>query len=113
MPDAAKRPCRKTGCRVLVLNGYCEAHKSNERQYDRWRGSSSERGYDNAWWWFRRDYLRRNPLCRDCQAAGIVKLAEEVHHTRKLSEHPESKFDGATLMGLCKAHHSARTARGE
>jgi len=46
-------------------------------------------------------------------AAGIYEPAKEIHHIKKLKDHPELKYDENNLIGLCKMHHSVRTARGE
>jgi 5-methylcytosine-specific restriction endonuclease McrA len=41
------------------------------------------------------------------------RLATEVHHIAKVKVHPELKLVEANCMALCKADHTARTARGE
>ena len=81
------------------------------RQYDTWRGSSSARGYDRDWQKVRAAVLADEPLCRACMAQGRVTEATEVHHTRPLREHPNSRLDRATLMPLCKPCHSGITVR--
>jgi 5-methylcytosine-specific restriction protein A len=80
---------------------------------DRWRGSAASRGYDAAWKKFRAGFLRSNPLCADCFKAGIVTPATEVHHIRKLRDHPEVRLVWADAMALCRPCHSTRTANGE
>jgi 5-methylcytosine-specific restriction endonuclease McrA len=43
----------------------------------------------------------------------IVTAATDVHHKQKLRDRPELKYEEENLMGLCKACHDKRTARGE
>jgi 5-methylcytosine-specific restriction protein A len=62
---------------------------------------------------FRDAYLSAHPLCADCQALGDVTAANEVHHIAKLRDRPDLRLDATNVMGLCKTHHSERTARGE
>jgi 5-methylcytosine-specific restriction endonuclease McrA len=57
--------------------------------------------------------LAERPLCEDCQAAGRVTASTQVHHVRKLSEHPEDLVDPEQCMSLCQSCHSVRTKRGE
>jgi len=106
--------CLHPGCTTLVEGGRCPEHEKHDRiQYDKARGSNTERGYGYAWSLIRKRYLQRNPLCVDCLQGKPerVTVASEVHHITK-------KRDGGTdrdenLMALCKKHHSARTMRGE
>jgi 5-methylcytosine-specific restriction protein A len=82
------------------------------RQHER-RGSATRRGYGTDWQKCRAAYLRCYPLCHDCRALGRVTPAAEVHHTKRLREHPESRLDWSTLLPLCRSCHSKRTAKGE
>jgi 5-methylcytosine-specific restriction protein A len=75
---------------------------------DRFRGSARERGYDTNWGKFRKMFLARHPLCADCG-----RLASEVHHERKVKDHPELKLVERNCVPLCKPCHTIRTARGE
>lgn len=52
-----------------------------------------------------------HPLCVDCLAVGKYTPAVDVHHPTKRSAGGNLLTDD--LIGLCKAHHSLRTARGE
>jgi 5-methylcytosine-specific restriction protein A len=81
--------------------------------HDLWRGSAASRGYDGAWKRFRAGFLRSNPLCADCFAAAVLTPASEVHHIRKLRDHPELRLVWSNAMGLCRPCHSTRTANGE
>jgi 5-methylcytosine-specific restriction protein A len=95
----AGQPCPRCGC--------------GKRDNNRARGTRTARGYDNRWGRFAKQYLQRNPLCVFCAQRGIVTAASEVHHRRKLKDHPELKYDESNLAASCKPCHSALTRRGE
>jgi len=109
-----KKPCSYPGCPALVERGNCGQHGQPEprQQYDRFRGSSSERGYDERWRKFRRWFLNCNPWCADCVEES-QQPAIEVHHVQKVREHPELRLKESNCLALCKSCHSIRTARGE
>src|SRR5438105_4299959 len=93
MPSAILQPCSQPGCRALVQSGRCEQHRvQQQRAYAEQRGSSTERGYDGAWRKVRAVKLARNPLCEDCYDIGRVRVADDVHHVRKVSERPELRL---------------------
>lgn len=104
-------------CGGRKRNGVCDrcgpSRARQRRDYDRQRGSSTERGYDYRWQRFRKLYLAMYPLCCDCMEHGVVTAATDIHHKAKLREYPELKYDNDNLMALCGKHHDARTARGE
>jgi 5-methylcytosine-specific restriction enzyme A len=65
------------------------------------------------WRKFRASYLRAHPLCADCESAGIVVIATDVHHVIKRSDRPDLAFEAANCRALCHSCHSIRTGRGE
>lgn len=105
MALAPKRRCPR--CPRMMP---CSEHGA--RQYDAWRGSSTSRGYDAAWRRVRVAYLAENPLCADCFPHRLTP-ATEVHHVAKVADRPDLRLDFDNLKALCKACHSARTAKGE
>jgi 5-methylcytosine-specific restriction enzyme A len=106
--------CPVAGCNQLTRQSRCEKHAKERTHYaDEHRPNSYQRGYDKRWAAFRQAYLADHPLCRDCDAEGHVTAAAEVHHIKKLRDRPDLQYEEANLLGLCKRHHSARTARGE
>jgi 5-methylcytosine-specific restriction protein A len=119
MPTAPPLACSTVGCGGKRQRGEaCDrcgrgGKRAANREYDARRGTRTERGYDNRWLRFAKQYLRANPLCVDCQTEGRVGAASEVHHLEKLSERPDLKYEPSNLAGLCKQHHSKRTSRGE
>lgn len=73
------------------------------------RGTAAERGYDALWRRFRTMFIARHPVCEDCDR----QPTREVHHIKKLAEHPELRLVESNCMGLCTRCHSIRTNRGE
>ncbi|ODS53218.1 MAG: hypothetical protein ABS36_14945 [Acidobacteria bacterium SCN 69-37] len=115
MPDVLPFLCRQPGCQTRVHAGYCPAHQQQRprRQHDRERGNSTQRGYTYRWQQYRLRRLRETPYCEDCDAAGFVALATEVHHVVKLRDRPDLQFVDANTRCLCQPCHSRRTAHGE
>lgn len=108
--EMVKQICRHHGCRALVDQGegFCPRHANSRNSVtDRWRGSSSSRGYDYRWSVFARGYLMRFPRCKGLH--DTVVLASEVDHIVPLAEAPERKYDETNLQGLCKSCHSKKT----
>src|SRR5690554_5661002 len=108
-----KRPCNHPGCRRLVEKGYCDEHRRQRSQeYDRWRGSSAERGYGHRWRKYREWFLKQNPLCVECRKRGKLTPATEVDHIRPHKGDPVLFWDAENnWQGLCKSCHSRKTAK--
>ena len=115
MPVRAPSACKRSGCAGHVRNGVCSQCGSLKRAtnaaHDETRGNNTERGYDGNWRKVRAMFLRAHPLCQDCQAAGRVTMASEVHHLIKVRDGGAHRDDN--LVALCKPCHSARTGKGE
>jgi len=106
MPISPPKPCRQPGCGVLVSSGYCESHSKARPKRDRSRHKLAD---TRRWRKMRAEYLRINPLCKDCGA-----LAAHVHHIVKHEGDERRFFDWENnWMPLCGPCHSKRTARGE
>lgn len=106
MPLKPFRPCSVPGCRALTRERYCAEHAASEpRRYEQARGSASRRGYDKAWRQARRRVLRRDPFCR---WPGCDQPSAEVDHVVPLAA--GGGDDESNLQGLCKEHHSRKTA---
>jgi 5-methylcytosine-specific restriction protein A len=103
MPSSAPRLCAR--CRQ-VHYGPCS-------QSDHGGLSAAKRGYDRRWRAFRKWFLMENPICRDCLARNQYVVATEVHHIRKIADHPELRLDVSNCMSLCTSCHGRRSARGE
>lgn len=100
--------CAEPGCPELTDSTRCETHRRAKRRADdRRRPSASRRGYDARWRAFAKDYLARHPAC---QWAGCTAPATEVDHRDGQGPLGPHGYDEANLAGLCKPHHSTKTA---
>lgn len=77
------------------------------------RPSARQRGYDSRWERRAKAFLAQNPLCVECEKAGIVAEATEVDHVRPHRGNRQLFEDESNLQSLCKPCHSRKTARGE
>jgi 5-methylcytosine-specific restriction protein A len=77
------------------------------------RPNAYRRGYDSSWRLVRHQHLQNNPICLDCLKEGRYVAATDVHHIKKLAEHPELRDVSENLMSLCHRCHSIRTGKGE
>ncbi len=102
--------CARPGCSAKTKGRFCSYHiKHIWSEHDKKRGTRTQRGYDNAWYKFRKSYLSRNPLCLFCKESGFLVSASEIDHIKPLADHPELKYDEINLRPLCKSCHSKRT----
>ncbi len=105
-------PCRHPGCPALVEGGgYCDKHKKQEkawknRDYDRQRGTSAQRGYNAQWQKVRRLKLQQDPLCERCLKAGRLVAATVVHHIKPVDKYPELRLAMDNLQSLCQGCHN-------
>jgi len=118
MPEAPRRPCRHSGCGVLVdaSAGYCPKHAREERsqiqkRYDEKRGSNRERGYDTRWRKARWFFLVANPLCVECGREGVITPATVVDHIIPHRGDQAKFWDTSNWQPLCKRHHDIKTVR--
>ncbi len=114
MPNAAAKPCRHTGCGVLVRDGtgYCEKHKTDRnigKFADEHRGSRQSRGYGAEWEQTRKRILRRDKgLCQPCLKNGKPRPARQVDH--KIPKFEGGTDDDENLQSICTTCHTAKTA---
>jgi len=114
MPHKPAIPCRQPGCPHFCndKSGYCTEHKKEQQKIqDEGRGSSTQRGYDRKWRKARVRYLRKHPLCVECQAKGRVVAATEVDHVRPPKGDLVLFWDENNWQSLCHYHHSVKTAK--
>jgi 5-methylcytosine-specific restriction protein A len=104
MPSKPASGCHISNCPDLSVeqSGFCEEHlKERNRQQDKNRGTSTERGYGYGWRKLREWYLTEHPLCVECERAGVVSAATLIHHIdRDTSNNQESN-----LKALCADCH--------
>jgi len=112
MPWAPKKPCTHPGCRELVTRGerHCEAHRKERQNAETARRGPGSRAFykSAAWLKARAAYLARHPVCQ--ADAGCDEPATEVDHIVEMSA-GGAALDDANFVGLCKPHHSQKTAR--
>jgi len=107
MPYAAKKECAHPRCPDVVPSGqrHCTKHKRAEvKQYERGRGSSSERGYDRKWQKIRAVIIARDPVCKACNRKPTTDV-DHITPRRRGGTDAESN-----LQGLCHTCHSSKTA---
>ena len=109
MPYRPKKPCARSGCPELTHDRFCPAHtKQDARDYEKYkRDPATRKRYGRAWKRIRDSYIAAHPLCEQCNAAGRLTPAEEVHHIIPLSEGGTHARDN--LMALCTPCHSGIT----
>nr|WP_232307293.1 HNH endonuclease signature motif containing protein [Sphingomonas sp. Y57] len=73
------------------------------------RTSRHERGYGREHDRMRERVLREEPLCRLCDAAGLVTATTTADHIVPLAE--GGTGDRSNYQGLCDDCHRAKTAR--
>src|ERR1700733_364643 len=72
------------------------------RDRDQRRGSREDRGYDWVWRRFRAAFLTAHPLCQDCERAGLITSATELHHRLKVADRPDLRLDAENIVPLCR-----------
>ncbi|WP_077616919.1 HNH endonuclease signature motif containing protein [Caenibacillus caldisaponilyticus] len=111
MPQRPKKPCNHPGCPNLTTERYCDQHKKDERQYDRYRGNSAQRGYDARWRKARLMFLREHPFCVICEQEGRLTPATVVDHIVPHKGNYELFWDVRKWQPLCKQCHDRKTAK--
>ncbi|MGB4107754.1 MAG: HNH endonuclease signature motif containing protein [Alphaproteobacteria bacterium] len=81
-----------------------------KQEHDQRRPSASKRGYGSKWRKARDGYLRKHPLCVHCEREGRVTAALEVDHIIPHRGDMKLFWNRQNWQGLCKTHHSIKTA---
>lgn len=110
---ALKKICNYSGCNTLIDVGqrYCDKHKVESRQYDKYRGTSTERGYNGKWRKARNKFLKDNPLCIECLKDNTIEPATVVDHIKPHKGDMGLFWDKDNWQALCKKHHDIKTAK--
>lgn len=87
--------------------------QEQKQQADRWRGSASARGYNHRWAKARVTHLDREPLCRGCQAMGLIVPASVVDHVDPHHGDPDKFWDTTMWQSACSWHHDSVKQRLE
>ncbi|MBI9080845.1 MAG: HNH endonuclease [Pseudodesulfovibrio sp.] len=122
MPSMPPKPCKQCGRATSDPSGYCDAHrhigeqkvKAYRKHTDERRGTACKRGYDSKWRKAREGYLRKHPLCVECEKQGKPKTkATVVDHIIPHRGDKEKFWDSSNWQPLCKSCHDRKTGRGE
>ena len=82
-----------------------------KKAFDKKRGTAAQRGYDSKWIELRNIVRAEEPLCRQCLAEGRITATQEIDHIIPHKGNRALFIARDNLQGLCKRHHSAKTAR--
>ena len=104
------RYCNVPRCSNKVRSaGRCPEHQTQTRTHER-RYQHGPTAYNTARWRrLRLAFLAAHPLCVDCTAENVVRLASEVDHIREHRGDVALFFDWDNLAARCKPHHSRKT----
>lgn len=110
MPTRPQRLCLHPGCVELTDSSRCEKHRrQDDRERDRARPNSADRGYDGRWRKFRALYLASHPICESDE--GCARKATDPHHIQRLID-GGAKYDESNLQALCGEHHDGLGGAG-
>jgi 5-methylcytosine-specific restriction protein A len=84
---------------------------TSQQQYDRNRGEDRQFYGTARWRKLRQFFLRRFPICAECERQGQTRPANEVHHKMDRQKRPDLAFDQNNLESLCKSCHSRETRK--
>lgn len=103
------KPCKVPGCPGLTAGRYCSSHADYEKavqaEYDRRRGTSSQRLYGWQWQLARAVYLADHPMCKRCRDLGIITAATVVDHIIPHRGDPRLFWDRSNWQSLCTPCH--------
>lgn len=108
MPTQPGRPCRTPSCPndQKSKSGFCpDCERVYKRGLDKQRGTTAERGYGSRWQRARLGYLRKHPLCVQCQDRGQVTAATLVHHIVPHKGDRRLLWDRNNWQALCRECH--------
>ncbi|NBF13078.1 HNH endonuclease [Pseudomonas sp. Fl4BN1] len=77
---------------------------------DQQRGTSTQRGYGYRWQQARAGYLRKHPLCVECEKLGRVEPATDLDHITPHRGDNDLFWDRSNWQPLCHPCHSRKTA---
>ena len=72
---------------------------------------TAERGYGARWQKASKAFLRAHPLCRSCEAIGVIELATVTDHIIAHKGDMVLFWDSKNWQPLCATCHNRKTAR--
>ena len=121
MPSAPLKQCRKPGCpNVTRGESFCEKHskkrnalvKEKSREYDKLRGTRTQRGYNNRWLRESKHFIK-GKVCVICEKNGIVKMAECTDHIIPHKGDMELFWDITNWQPLCSPCNTKKAIKEE
>lgn len=111
--EMPSKPPRVCGCGKRVPFGKrcpCQAKRDAERKarHNRFRPSSSARGYTGSWDRAKAEFLRQHPFCRRCGERAAV-----VDHKTPHRGNQDLFWDRSNWQPLCTTCHSSAKQREE
>lgn len=103
-------PCAESGCAEVTVGARCSRHRidraADYARQNRERPSPTAQGYGWRWRKLRRMVLARQPVCA---VVGCMRLTVDIDHIVPKARGGRDAMDN--LQGLCRSHHSQKTAR--
>lgn len=84
--------------------------EETRREYDKARAKEHNQIYDRGWQALRKAFVQDHPLCRHCEAEGMIVAGQDVDHIIPVRIAPERRLDVTNCQHLCKRHHSLKSA---
>ena len=112
MIQAPRRFCATPGCAARVGKGHCPSH-ARVREQGRYNADMRKLYASPRWFRLRAQVIQDDPLCRGCQAAGMLEPSTDVDHVVPHRGDLSRFWDRANLQALCHACHARKTQRGE
>ena len=85
--------------------------KSEVKGHEKYRGTTTERGYGHQWQKARIVFLHKHPICKLCADKGRVCKAEAVDHIIPHKGDRQLFWDRENWMALCIGCHNRKTAK--
>lgn len=106
------RYCKK--CGEVIPQG-CKACPDCYREYkkkiEETRPNRIERGYDQKWVNYSKQYLKVNPFCVRCLEDGVYTPSAVTDHIIPHRQDKDLFWDISNHQALCKSCHDRKTAK--
>lgn len=110
IPAKSKRFCLHQGCKELVDGTYCQEHKKKMGIIKESRKDNSLHNmYNYRWQKYRLQFLKQEPLCRECLLHEVLSPASVVDHIKPHRGDLILFWDIYNHQSLCKQCHDRKT----
>ncbi len=113
MPYARPHLCNHPGCGELTSARLCGTHERQlKREYGRIRRISSGPVLHSSYAWQKasRQFLRANPICRECLKSDRISVSAVTDHIVPHRGDLTLFWDRSNWQPLCKRCHDRKTA---